>query len=555
MDNENIEEVQMSEKLSANQVDEVLNFAMGVYDNISGYYANPFTQYQNLLSLNNNPQVPTYEKLLEALQSAPYDWERLNGYSEFMEVWDTIYGNTLKHFAGLLSFDLSYYPSMVSLKNYDEYNSQEYKDDVMRVEKFLNKFDYKQEFAKIVRQILRYETCYTWFRDSHNINDPLDISDKIVKEENFGLQIMPQNKCKLTGYYNSSQLLYDFDMSYFSNRTVDLDLFPPALKKKYRDLFTNKNGTYEYNPSAQLDNRNGTFAMWTQVSPEDGAYAFKMDISNFRQTPPFASLMKATFDNTTIQDLQKDKDIASAYALLMGEIKTLTDKTGGKQSGQYAISPKDMAGFLAKVQSGLKKNVRPVSLPLENTRFGQFNDNSPLMASYKFKESAAQGASASSMVYSDGNMGQFSMQMAIEEDYAFMKPLYRQFEAFLNYYINKKTRKYKFVFYLDGLDRSFWRKDKLQNLQNASSLLGITLDSQQWASAMGMNPQQFKRSMELAHYSDMTSMLTPLINANTMSNNGQAPKVSANDTEHTNKKDNSEISDSTAVSRDYEKKG
>ena len=130
MDNENIEEVQMSEKLSANQVDEVLNFAMGVYDNISGYYANPFTQYQNLLSLNNNPQVPTYEKLLEALQSAPYDWERLNGYSEFMEVWDTIYGNTLKHFAGLLSFDLSYYPSMVGLKNYDEYNSQEYKADV-----------------------------------------------------------------------------------------------------------------------------------------------------------------------------------------------------------------------------------------------------------------------------------------------------------------------------------------------------------------------------------------------------------------------------------------
>ena len=48
-----------------------------------------------------------------------------------------------------------------------------------------------------------------------------------------------------------------------------------------------------------------------------------------------------------------------------------------------------------------------------------------------------------------------------------------------------------------------------------------------------MNPQQFKRSMELAHYSDMTSMLTPLINANTMSNNGQAPQVSANDTEHT----------------------
>ena len=241
MDNEKEEVVQMSndELLSKQQVEEVVKFASGLYDNISGYYANPFTQYQNLLGLNNNPQVPTYETLLEALQKAPYDWEKLNGYSEFMEVWDTIYGNTLRHFAGLLSFDLSYYPSATSLKNVSEYNSQEYKEDVMRVEKFLSKFDYKQEFSKIVKQVLRYETCYTWFRDSHSINNPLDISEsKTVKEENFGLQIMPQNKCKLTGYYNSSQLLYDFDMSYFSNRTVDLDLFPPSLKKKYRNLFS-----------------------------------------------------------------------------------------------------------------------------------------------------------------------------------------------------------------------------------------------------------------------------------------------------------------------------
>ena len=165
------------ERLSEQELDQVLQFAQGLYNGLNGgYFWTPFSQNQNLLALNNNGQKPTQEKLSKALESAPYDYGSLASYSEFMEIWDAIYAKTLRYFSGLLSFDLSY--TCKNIKNPSEYKSKEYKDDVKRVHKFLDNFDYKLEFGKIVKQLLRTETAYTWFRDTHeDINTPIDIED------------------------------------------------------------------------------------------------------------------------------------------------------------------------------------------------------------------------------------------------------------------------------------------------------------------------------------------------------------------------------------------
>jgi hypothetical protein len=78
-----------------------------------------------------------------------------------MEVFDSIYANTLRYMKGLLSFDLSY--TCKNIKDPSEYQSKEYKDDLRRVHKFLDSFDYKQEFSnKILPILLRDETAFTW---------------------------------------------------------------------------------------------------------------------------------------------------------------------------------------------------------------------------------------------------------------------------------------------------------------------------------------------------------------------------------------------------------
>lgn len=533
------------ESLSEQELDQVLQFAQGLYNGLNGgYFWTPFSQNQNLLALNNNGQKPTQEKLSKALETAPYDYGSLASYSEFMEIWDAIYAKTLRYFGGLLSFDLSY--TCKNIKNPSDYNSKEYKDDVKRVHKFLDNFDYKTEFDKVVKQMLRTETCYVWFRDSYeDLNSPIDIDSdegKIRRNEKFSLQMMPQKNCMLTGYFNCSQLLYDFDINYFLNGNVDINLFAPALKKKFKEAYTNENG--EYIPSAQLNYRNGSYANWVQCSPNDGAYAFKFDLSNFRQVPPLMTLLKSCLNNDAIEEMQKNKDLISAYFIMAGEIETMQTDKSGQKANQFAITPQVLGQMMNLVTRGLKSNnILASAFPLKDIKGWQFTDSNPSMVEKQYTTTAAQGASASTLIYTTSKMSQSELENAVYADYCFMKPLYEQFNQFLNFYVNKKTVKYKFEFSFDGLDRQ-WDREKRQSALRNYADKGIVLDSTMWASAFGMKPQAFQRSLECAHNSDFVDNLTMMLNANTMKSGGQedvgAPK-----------KDISERSEKTEEVEDY----
>ena len=531
------------DKLSPQELDTVLQFSQGLYNSMKGYpfFATPFTQNQNLLKLNNNPAKPTYEKLLKALEKVPYDGEQLAHYSEFMEVWDSLYAKTLRYFEGLLAFDLSY--QCKNIKNPIEYKSKEYKDDLKMVNKFLDNFDYKAEFRKVVKELMRKETSYVWFRDTYDINDPINIEEeKTKRSEKFGLQIMPDKYCMLTGYFNSGQLLYDFNMNYFLNATVDINLFAPIFKKKFKEVFDSEE--VFYNPSSQLDYRTGEFATWVQTSPLDGAWAFKFDTSNFRQVPPLANLMKGCIDKEEAQALQKDKNMISSYLLLAGEIATMSTEKSGNKADQFKIAPLTMGKFMSLVSQGLQNNVKMVALPLEDIKGWQFTDSNTNMVENQNKISAADGASATTLIYTSDKMSQFELENAIYSDYCFMKPLYNQFSQFLNFYINKKTVKYKFEFCFDGLDR-LWDREKRQSALKNYADKGIVLDATMWASALGMKPQTFQRSLECAHNSDFIDNLTLMLNANTMKDSGEGGNVGAP------KKDELDKSDKTEEVQDY----
>ena len=533
------EEIKM---LSSDQLDSVLQFSQGLYNGLNGFsmFATPYSQYNNLIRINNNPAKPTYDKLAKALESAPYDYQTLSSYSEFMEIWDALYAKTLRYFEGLLSFDLSY--QCTNIKNPSEYTSKEYQDDIKRVNKFLDRFDYKSEFRKVVKEIMRKETSYVWFRDSQEINTPIDLEEKVKKTEKFGLQIMPDKYCLLTGYFNSGQLLYDFNMNYFLNATVDINLFAPVFKKKFKEAFDSKENTY--NPSAQLDYRTGEFATWVQTSPVEGAWAFKFDLSNFRQVPPLANLMKGCLDKEEAQALQKDKNMISAYLVLAGEMGMMSTEKSGNKADQFKINPLTMGRFMSLVNQGLKNNVKPIALPLEDIHGWQFTDSNANMVENQEKITAADGASATTLIYTSDKMSQFELENAIYSDYCFVKPLYNQFNQFLNFYVNRKTVKYKFEFFFDGLDRQ-WDREKRQSALRNYADKGIVLDATMWASALGMKPQAFQRSLECAHNSNFTENLTMLLNANTMKDSGENIKGGAPE------KDTLDRSDKTEEVQDY----
>ena len=100
-----------------------------------------------------------------------------------------IFARTLQAYCNALSFDLQ--PVCINALTQSDYESSEYQEDKRRVYDFLNKFDYKAEFSKVVAQIVTHETYFTWFRKTKWGN----------KGMKFALQILPQDRCLLTGYW------------------------------------------------------------------------------------------------------------------------------------------------------------------------------------------------------------------------------------------------------------------------------------------------------------------------------------------------------------------
>ena len=245
--------------LTANQVNETVEFAQALYaiDNY-GYY-NPWLQNSILQNLNNSAKVATIEGINKALADYRNQSENLQDYTEFMQKWSNLFNHVISYYANILSFDM--YPVCTNIYTDSDVKSEEYARDVKIVDKFITSFDYKAEFKKVVKELLRHEVHYTWFRKTKWGN----------KGMKYALQVMPQDRCMMTGYWEKG-ILYNFDMNYFLQAGVDINGFDPTFKKYFNSVFGENSSQNVYNPTAPLNKQDGTFAMWTQTSPLDGAW-------------------------------------------------------------------------------------------------------------------------------------------------------------------------------------------------------------------------------------------------------------------------------------------
>ena len=87
----------------------------------------------------------------------------------------------------------------------------------------------------------------------------------------YALQMLPQDYCMMTAMSDVGPL-FDFNMQYFLNPGVDIDSFDPAFKKYYKRVFSENESFKDYRPTNPFADRVGTYAMWTQTSPNDGAW-------------------------------------------------------------------------------------------------------------------------------------------------------------------------------------------------------------------------------------------------------------------------------------------
>ena len=519
--------------INEEQVQAVIQFAQGLWAGEKYGVYSPWLQNQLLNNLNNNSIVPTYQKIQEALASYKESANNLQGYMEFMQKFDMIFARTLMSYVNVLSFDLT-----ITCKNaftQADYQSTEYAEDKKRIYKFLDNFDYKAEFRKMLQEMMRHEVVYTWFRKTKWGN----------KGMKCALQIMPQNRCMLTGYWEKG-LLWDFDMNYFLQPGVDIDGFDPVFKKYYNNVFGGNQNSWHYIPTNPLDSREGIFATWTQTSPDDGAWCFKLFPENFNTTPYLAPFLKDAIRNDEIANLQYNKDIASAYGILAGEIRLFDNAKSGTTANQFAIDPATLGAFMGKVKEGLQNvgttgpTTKAVAMPTENIKWFQFSDSNPTMYEQQLSNSAGVGSGISRVIYSSDRMSNAEIEAGIIDQYNTVKQVYSQFNNFLEFFGNQLTKKYKFKMTLDGCSYPFEREKRFERLTKAADK-GIVLGPSAWASAMGYTPMEFDRLLDEAKYGDFRNKWKLMLNTNTTAQDSQGGRP---------QKDTGDLTDSGASSRD-----
>lgn len=87
-----------------------------------------------------------------------------------------------------------------------------------KIEDFITHFDYKTEFRRVLQNIIVNETYFTWLRKSKAGNG---------RKARYCLQVMPQQYCMLTGYFDRG-LLWSMNMNYFLQAGVDIDTYDLA---------------------------------------------------------------------------------------------------------------------------------------------------------------------------------------------------------------------------------------------------------------------------------------------------------------------------------------
>ena len=512
-------------EITKDEVYQVLNYAQDFYNAMNAFKQdnsmyNTSIEKSNLVGLSDTQNIPkTYEEIIRALANESGRDSFLQSYSKFYNTFDSIYGNIIDYYTNLLSFDWSYHCINASS---EEYGKDEYNKDVERVYKFFNNFSYKKEFKRVLKNMLIRDTYYCWLRDKDgSFNDDLD-DLKIRRTSNYSLQMLPQDRCEISGTF-SNGYLFDFDLNYFYNSNINPENFDPSIIELLGDNYdkSKKRLKSVITSNQDLKSTNGKTGLgYTRVDVTKGAWCFKFNDYTYETLPPLSHLMKTVFNNDVIEKLQKDKDFISANAVILGSMAKKRDGSSATDKDPFLVQANIIGALMELARKGINRNIKQIALPTDDNKLFQFSDNNPHMYDNKLKQSAGLGVGASSIIYSTENLSQFAMENAIIKDYEFVAKVYRQFEEFLNFYVNRKTKKYKFKISMDGCTMPFVRNKNIENFHKLSSI-GIQVNISKWASLYGMQPQELKAMMEESKNGFMANNLGLLLNSNIGMNGGE----------------------------------
>ena len=486
------------EILSEEEVFDWLNFAQEL-SNQTGF---PFTgmpltpQMVNSrmkdITLNTIGGI-TEEKINQALSNPKTSETELLNMSESFEISSMPYRRIINYQSNLLAWDMSY--SCANAKSSD-YSSAAYKKDLDVLKEFTQKFDYKSEFKNIVLQMFREEMYFGVLRDEGN---------------RWTMQQLPSQKCLVTGRWENG-LLFSFDYSWFLNSGVDIAMYPDVFKRTYSNLIIKNGGTTRYIPSLPVEDRmNSAFVWWGDCSPVDNFWGFKLSPQIAARVPFFSSMFPDLVLQPLVRGLQKNSLMASAVRLILGNLPMLKD-TKSKVSDMFALDAPSLAKFLKLIQSAINsESVRIASAPLEQMQAVEFKPQTDLYSSYIKTTLGTSGINGNLLFSADVKPNVEETRLSVNVDEMISFGLYNYFNRFVEYHVNKKTNKFKFLINFEG-SNFYSDRERRWTMQKDNISYGI-INVSKIAAAQGQDPFVFQAQLEESKALGFVDKLTPIVPA------------------------------------------
>lgn len=495
-----------TEALSEKQVWEVLDFAKSM----SSVYQNLYTPdmvNSRMKDINMNPLQATADDIDKALLNPNSNEVQLKGYSEFFELTNMLYKRMLGYIALMPSFDYTF--TCTNAVTEADYKSNSYQKDLKLVYDFLDKFDVKREFKKVMKQLLRQETYYSVLRTD---------GDKYIFQE------LPSKYCKITGK-SEWGYLFDFNMIYFLNNPgVSIDMYPSVFKKMYKSAVVgNKNNGY--NPAASIDKRNGDWILWTQTSPKDNFWSWKYSPEYATEVPYLSPLFSDVILAPMVRKLQTNKWMISAQKIAIGLIPMLKDNKSGNVRDMMSISPDTLGKFMGLLKNAIGDTIKFGSAPLEDIKMLDFSTTNDNIQEEFNKNVSSQSGINSRLIYGIDKPNALETKASIDVDEYINLVIYNQFNLFMDFQLNQLTKKFKFKFKFEGTEFSSNRATRFDNVMKLLDK-GIVLP-QKISASLGMDVADFERQLMQARAMGFVDKLTPIITAytNSANNNGGRPTI------------------------------
>lgn len=482
---------------------------------LSPQILNTFMKDKNMLSAGFTPdtirkfvcQPQYFEQELRMLSFRMYNAVQM--YKNIVEYWSTI----LEFASEPIPYKKDGSQIMVS-----DMHSKSYERDWKAVTKFFNSFDVKKEFGKVLWNIIMYDTYFVSIRET---------------EGHIWLQELPATHSIIDAisYFG---YMFSFDFSYFWNAGVDINGYSDAMKRLFVEAcqMRDNNADY-YNPN--YPHRNGRWCCWLPLMPDE-AWCFKYHQEFAGAIPPLLGMLIDMGKLDKVKDIEDAKEMLEAYKVIVATVPRLTNNKGGNRVDNFSISASEVGKFVANIKKTLPDVVDFKAAPLEDFKMFDFSPNSKdnnnvteALDNIMVQSQLSPAISLTQHI----NMASAGIFKATQS--AKFSKLYKQFEDFLNYQLDKRTKTYKFKIKLVGT--IFDKEDRIKR-SNEDMQKGII--TPQIFSARDIQLTDSQNCINMMYSMGIPDIFKPVQISSTMSASSNAGRP---------EKAESELSDSGANTR------